>query len=79
MKIHEYYYNEDTRTLYIEFSTDEDSDKFYRTIEVSFSDIEYYSPTIVVEGDLINIDKNFIVDFLLEYFKENYLPEETTL
>lgn len=79
MEIHEYYYNEETRRLYIEFSTKEDSDKFYRTIEVTYDDVEYYSPTIIVEEDLLNINQNFIIDFLFEYFKENDLPEETIL
>lgn len=79
MKIHEYYYSEETRTLYIEFSTKEDSDKFYRTIEVLYDDLEYYSPTIIIKEDLLNLNKNFIIEFLFEYFKENDLPEETIL
>jgi hypothetical protein len=79
MKIHEYYYSEETRTLYIEFSTEEDSDKFYRTIELSYDDLEYYSPTIILEEDLLSLNKNFIIEFLFEYFKENDLPEETIL
>ena len=79
MKIHEYYYSEETKTLYIEFSTKDDSDRFYRTIEVSYDDLEYYSPPIITEEDLLSINKNFIIEFLFEYFKENDLPEETIL
>ena len=79
MKIHEYYYSEETKTLYIEFSTKDDSDSFYRTIEVSYDDLEYYSPTIITEEDLLSLNKNFIIEFLFEYFKENDLPEETIL
>jgi hypothetical protein len=80
MKIHEYYYNEVTKRLYVEFSTKEDSDSYYRIIEVPFKDVEFYSPTIIVEEDLIGgPDKYFIVDFLNEYFKDNDLPEEITL
>ena len=79
MIIHEYYYNDDNRTLYIEFSTDEDGDNFYRVLNLGFEDIEYYSPDIVVEDDMEEIDEEFVIELITQYSKENDLPEEKTL
>ena len=79
MIIHEYYYNDDNRTLYIEFSTDEDGDNFYRVLNLGFEDIEYYSPDIVVEDDMEEIDEEFVIELINQYSKENDLPEEKTL
>ena len=79
MIIHEYYYNDDNRTLYIEFSTDEDSDNFYRVLNLGFEDVEYYSPDIVVESDMEEIDEEFVIELINQYSKENDLPEEKTL
>jgi hypothetical protein len=80
MKIHEQYYNEDNRRLYVEFSTKKDGDKFYRIIELDFEEIEFYSPTIIYEEDLLEeIDKSLIIDVILEYLKDNDLPDEIVL
>jgi hypothetical protein len=79
MIIHEFYYNDDNRTLYIEFSTDEDGDNFYRVLNLGFEDIEYYSPDIVVEDDMEEIDEEFVIEVISQYSKENDLPEEKTL
>ncbi len=79
MKIHEFYYNEDTRRLYVEFSTKNDEDKFYRVLELDFSEIEYYSPDIIVEEDLIEIDESFLIELLTQYLNDNDLPEEIIL
>jgi hypothetical protein len=79
MIIHEFYYNDDNRTLYIEFSTDEDSDNFYRVLNLGFEDIEYYSPDIVIEDDMEEIDEEFVIELINQYSKENDLPEEKTL
>lgn len=79
MVIHEYYYDLDNRSLYVEFSTKKDKDKYYRRIELSYSDIEYYAPTIITEYDMHDIDGVFIVELLEQYFKENDLPEEEVL
>ncbi len=49
MNIHEYYYNENGKNLYIEFSTKEDGDSFYRILELEYQDVIYYSPNIVTE------------------------------
>ena len=79
MKIREHYYCEDNRTLHVEFSTKEDGDDFYRELKLEYWDIEYYSPTIVVELDLKKMNKNFIIELLEQYENENELPEQQTL
>lgn len=79
MIIIEYFYNEDNRTLYVEFSTEEDKDKYYRVMELVFEDIEYNSPTIITEDEMDEIDEEFIIDLLTQYFENNELPEEKTL
>jgi hypothetical protein len=77
MIIREYYLNEDTGGLYVEFSTNKDGDDFYRVIELTRDDIEYYSPTILDED--VEIDEDFISELLFEYSKHNDLPEEEIL
>lgn len=79
MKLHEFYYNDDNRTLFVEFSTKSDGDKFYRVLELGYNDIEYYSPDIIIEDDLSDIDEDFVIDLLIEYLKENDLPDEIIL
>jgi hypothetical protein len=77
MTIREFYLNEDTGGLYVEFSTKKDGDDFYRVIELTRDDIEYYSPTILDEE--VEIDEDFISELLFEYSKHNDLPEEEML
>ncbi len=79
MNIHEYYYNSDNKKLYIEFSTEEDKDLFYRVLELDFNDVEYYSPTIIHEGDMDEIDEDFLVEIMDQYFLDNDLPEQQNL
>jgi hypothetical protein len=79
MIIHEFYYNDDNRRLYIEFSTDDDSDDFYRVLNLGFEDVEYYSPEIIVEEDMGDIDEDFVKELITQYGKENDLPEEKIL
>jgi hypothetical protein len=79
MTIHEYFYNEDSRRLYVEFSTRKDGDRFYRVLELDYEDIELYSPNIIVEEDLLEIDEDFIIEVISEYLKSNDLPDEIVL
>lgn len=79
MTIHEFYYNDDNRRLYVEFSTKEDGDKFYRILDLGFKEIEYYSPEIVTEDDMGDIDEDFIIDLVNQYLQENDLPDEIIL
>jgi hypothetical protein len=79
MNILEYYYNGDSKKLYVEFSTKEDKDLFYRILELDFSDVEYYSPTIIYEGDMDEIDEDFLVEIIEQYFLDNDLPEQQNL
>jgi hypothetical protein len=79
MNILEYYYNDNNRMLYIEFSTDEDGDNYYRVLKLNFEDVEYYSPQLISEDDMEDIDEDFINDLIEQYLKENDLPEELSL
>lgn len=79
MIIREHYYYEDKRTLYVEFSTNGDGDDFYRVLEFGFEDIEYYSPTIFYESDLMNIEEYFVLELIEQYLLDNDLPEEQNL
>ena len=79
MNILEFYYNDTNRMLYVEFSTDEDGDNFYRVLELSFQDIEYYSPEIIHEIDLDDIDEDFVINILGQYLNDNDLPEQLNL
>jgi hypothetical protein len=79
MIIHEYLYNDNNRTLYVEFSTEEDGDNFYRILRLTYEDIVYYSPQIMEGEDLDEIDEDFVIDLIREYGEENDLPEEQSL
>lgn len=79
MNILEYYYNEDNRLLYVEFSTNEDGDSFYRVLKLDYEQIEYYSPEIISEDEMNCIDEDFIVELIEQYLKENNPPEEISL
>ena len=79
MKIIEFYYNDDNRRLYVEFSTEDDGDSFYRVLELGVVDNEYFSPSIFIEDDMDYNDEEFIVELLNQYLLDNDLPEEKTL
>ena len=79
MTIIEYYYNDANRMLYVEFSTEEDGDNFYRTLELHFNDVEYYSPDIMYEGDMDEIEENVIIEIIKGYLEDNDLPEQLNL
>jgi hypothetical protein len=79
MIIHAYLYNDNNRTLYVEFSTEEDGDNFYRILRLTYEDIVYYSPQIMEGEDLDEIDEDFVIDLIREYGEENDLPEEQSL
>ena len=79
MNIIEYYYNDDNRMLYVEFSTDEDRDSYYRVLKLNYDDIEFYSPEIIDEEDIDGIDEDFVIDLINQYLLDNDLPEEISL
>ena len=76
MVIREYFYNEEKETLLIEFSTKEDGDDFYRSLNLDLNIIKFYSPNIITEYELNEIDDDFISELISEYLKENDLPEQ---
>jgi len=79
MNILEFYYNDGNGMLYVEFSTEEDGDSYYRVLKLDFEDIVYYSPDIIYEDDLDNIDEEFVLNLINQYLLNNDLPEELTL
>jgi hypothetical protein len=79
MKLINYYYDDINRFLSIDFSLNEDGDDFYRSLEMEIEDIIYYSPDIIDDSDLSDIDKSFVRDVLNEYLKDNEPPEQLLL
>jgi hypothetical protein len=77
MKIREFYLNEETDSLYIEFSTEEDGDDYYRILDLSYDDTTFYSPTII--EDISDICDELIIEIIIEYLKHNESPEEISL
>jgi hypothetical protein len=77
MIIREYYLNDEESALYIEFSTEQDGDEFYRVLNLTRSEVEYYTPTIL--EDLEDIDEDFVIELVQEYLKSNEAPEEQLL
>ena len=77
MTIHEFYYL--NKRLFVEFSTEEDGDDFYRNIELEYSDIMESYPGLLYEEDLREMDENFVIEILIEYFRENDLPDPEKL
>jgi len=79
MYIREFYYNDDNRMLYVEFSTEEDGDDVYRILELIFEDVMFYTPNIMYESDMYNMDENDIIELVEQYLLDNDLPEEQSL
>jgi len=79
MYIREFYYNDDNRMLYIEFSTEKDGDDSYRVLELIFEDVMYYTPNTMYESDMYNMDENDIIELVEQYLLDNDLPEEQSL
>jgi len=79
MTIIEYYYNDANRMLYVEFSADSDGDDFYRVLELHFNDVEYYSPELMYEGDMDEIEESLVIDIIKRYLEDNDLPEQLNL
>lgn len=79
MIIRDYFYNEENGILQIDFSNYNDGDDFYRILVLQTNQIQYYSPLIINDYDLNNLDQDFIIELLEEYLKENDLPEQLYL
>ena len=79
MYIREFYYNDDNRMLYVKFSTEEDGDDVYRILELIFEDVMFYTPNIMYESDMYNMDENDIIELVEQYLLDNDLPEEQSL
>jgi hypothetical protein len=57
----------------------EDSDMFYRVLELDFEDVKYYSPSLITRKDMTEIDEEFIIELLSQYLIDNELPEQQSL
>jgi hypothetical protein len=79
MNIREYYYNDDNRMLYVEFSIDNDREETYRVLELTLEDVMYYSPNVIYENDMYKIEEDDVIELIGQYSKENELPEESLL
>ncbi len=78
MKIIESYFNEDELILEIRFNIDPDSD-YYRSVKLSKEDIQYYSPTIIEDDEISELDDDLLIEILESYFDENDMVEEEFL
>jgi hypothetical protein len=65
--------------LYVEFSTEKDGDDVYRILELIFEDVMYYTPNIMFESNMYNMDENDIIELVEQYLLDNDLPEEQSL
>jgi hypothetical protein len=65
--------------LYVKFSTEEDGDDVYRILELIFEDVMFYTPNIMYESDMYNMDENDIIELVEQYLLDNDLPEEQSL
>ena len=79
MIIREIFYDEDYRNLYVEFSTKEDGDDYYRKLELTNEDILYYSPEVIEEEDLNSLTEDIVIELIKQYLLENELPEREYL
>ena len=73
------YFNDTNRTLYIEFSTKQDGDLFYRALELDFDDVKVYSTDFIYEEDMYDLEENTIIDILENFLDQNDLPEQQNL
>lgn len=74
MEIIEFYYNESEEILEITFTTEPDGE--YLNVELSLDDAKLYSPIILEEEDLNDVDFGLLVDILNSYYDENPIPSE---
>lgn len=65
MEIQKYYYNEDYKMLYVEYIDGDDDN----SIELEYNDILIYSPQVITEEDLNEIDEDFVLEIIQEYLK----------
>lgn len=67
MEIQKFYYNEDYRVLYVEFINGDDD----YSVELDYNDIQLYSPDIITEDDLLEINEELVLEIVQEYLKKN--------
>ena len=79
MEIIQFYYEESDQTLEVRFSTETDSE-YYRLLNLSLDEIQYYKPVVIEEHELIDgIDSDFVLEILESSYSENSLGSEELL
>jgi hypothetical protein len=79
MRVHNFYFNDGLQILNVEFSLLNDNENSYRNLELNFTDVEFYSPSIIDIDDMYKLDEDFIIELLEQYFMDNEYPEERFL
>jgi len=75
MVIREFYYNEECKNLYIEFSVENDDEDYYRVVELDYSDVFFYHSGSIEEDELSTLEEDEIIEILNDYFFDNDLPK----
>lgn len=80
-EIHNFYYEEHVDQLVVEFSTEDDDDKFYRTQELDLDTLQYLLPPTFfdVSNWKEDFEEELIIEILTNYYKENDLPFQQLL
>ena len=78
MRIIESYFDEDEHILEIRFNTNTDGD-YFRSVKLSKEDIKYYSPSIVEDDEIPELDDDFLIEILESYFDQNEMSGEELL
>ena len=79
MEIIQFYYEESDQTLEVRFSTETDGE-YYRLLNLSLDEIQYYAPVVIEEHELIDgIDSDFVLEILESHYSENSLGSEELL
>lgn len=79
MKIHNFFYNEDTTILSIDFSTKEDGDDFYRNLSLTIDEVNFFYSEYISEDDLVDVSDDVLWEIISNYCENNDLPEQIIL
>jgi hypothetical protein len=69
MEIQSFFYNDDYRMLYLEFVIED----IEYSINLDYDEIQRYTPIVITEDDLMEIDLNLVTDIVNQYILTNGL------